>query len=67
MKRYKLIRPSAFPTDMKDGIYSGKYNFEPCVYRMKDRQPVFVQFIDNSSIFKPNGILMSSVQIYFEL
>lgn len=48
---------------LKDGIYCGFYNKENCIYRIKDNKPIFVQFIENNSIFDKSGILISSVEI----
>lgn len=48
---------------MPDTIYNGRYNKEPAIIRIKDGKPAYVQFIENSSIFKPEGILLSNVEL----
>lgn len=46
-----------------DGVYNGRYNKEPALIRIENGIPQFVQFMENSSIYKASGILLSSVEI----
>lgn len=46
-----------------DGIYNGLYNKEPAIIRVKEGEPVTIQFIEGNAIFDKRGILLSSVEI----
>ena len=46
-----------------NGIYNALYNKEHSIIKFKDFEPVFVQFINNSSIYDKKGILKSSIEI----
>lgn len=67
MSKYKLTSwneiESAPKSIVGDTIYCALYNKEPAIVRIKDGQPVFVQFIDNSRIFKASGITKSSIEL----
>lgn len=52
---------------LENGIYCGFYNSEPAVIRIKDNEPVFVQFIDRSAIYDKRGITLSNVEILINL
>jgi len=71
MKSYEFIQYSS-TMRLPDGIYNAKYNKEPAVIRIENCIPVFVSLIgflnaENesrpSSIFHPEGILHSSVEL----
>ncbi len=62
MKKYQFIQYSD-SMKLPDGIYNARYNQEPTIIRITDSRPVFVQHIGNSSIFKPQGIILSSVEL----
>lgn len=50
-----------------DGIYCGFYNDEHAIIRIKNKEPILVQFIDNSRIYEPKGITLSNVEILIAL
>ncbi len=49
-----------------NGLYNGRYNSESALITIADGKPSYVQFTNNSSIFKPSGILLSSTEILVE-
>lgn len=62
MKNYVFIQYS--PTMViPDKIFNGLYNKEPAIIRFKGGSPVFVQFIENNSIYDAKGIMASNVEI----
>lgn len=62
MKQYSFVQ---YLKEIKypNGIYNALYNGEPTIIRIKDGEPVWVQFIDRSAIYDKRGILLSSVEL----
>lgn len=74
MKNYSFVQYSS-TMKIPNGVYNGKYNSEPCLIRIENCIPVWVEFcgfikhyegqdeVAHCCVFSPKGIMHSNVEL----